>query len=180
MEAAGETPESEQALVEQARRGSHAAFESLYRTHSGWVYGLCLRLSGVVHEAEDATQQAFVLVWERLETYRGESGFRPWLRRLAINVVLSRARQDSRRASRVVTVEDPEALGGSNPDAVDERIDLDRAIASLPKGARTVLVLHDIEGFRHTEIAELTGIATGTSKAQLHRARQLLRKRLTR
>jgi len=180
MHAVEEALHSEQELVERARQGDHAAFESLYRTYSRWVYALCLRLTASVDEAEEATQEAFVLVWERLTTYRGDSGFRPWLRRLAVNVVLSRARQDSRRSARVVTVEDPELHGRTPPESLDERIDLERAVASLPEGARTVLVLHDIEGLRHKEISELTGVAPGTSKAQLHRARRLLRERLTR
>jgi len=171
--------DTEQALIDRARRGDHAAFEALYRTHAGWVYALCLRMCAAVDEAEEATQLSFVRVWERLKTYRGDSGFRPWLRRLVVNVVLSRARQNSRRTARVFSVESLDHFGGSEPDRLDDRIDLERAIAALPKGARTVLVLHDIEGLRHDEIAELTGIAIGTSKAQLHRARQLLRKRLT-
>jgi RNA polymerase sigma-70 factor (ECF subfamily) len=160
--------------------GDRAAFGILYRSHVGWVYGLCLRLSGSADEAEELTQAAFVRTWERLDTYRGESGFRPWLRRLAVNVVLEAARKDDRRMSRVFAVEDPELLGSSPPASLDDRIDLERAIASLPEGARTALVLHDIEGLRHDEISEMTGMAVGTSKAQLHRARQLLRERLTR
>jgi RNA polymerase sigma factor (sigma-70 family) len=179
MHAVEATQASERALIERAKCGDHAAFEALYRAHSGWVYALCLRMCAAADVAEEATQLAFVRVWERLKTYRGDSGFRPWLRRLVVNVVLSGVRQTSRRTARVFSVEDTDQFGGAAPDRVDERIDLERAIAALPKGARTVLVLHDIEGLRHDEIAELTGIATGTSKAQLHRARQLIRKRLT-
>ena len=171
--------ESERALVERAACGDHAAFEALYRTHAGWVYALCLRMCAAADVAEEATQLTFVKVWERLETYRGDSGFRPWLRRLAVNMVLSGVRQTNRRTARVFNVEDPDQYGGADPDRLDERIDLERAIATLPDGARTVLVLHDIEGLRHDEIAELAGIAAGTSKAQLHRARRLLRERLT-
>ena len=180
MQAAVATQDEEKSLIARAQAGDRAAFEYLYRSHAGWVYALCLRLSGSTDEAEELTQTSFIRTWERLSTYRGESGFRPWLRRLSVNVVLEAAREDGRRTSRVFAVEDPELLGSNPPASLDDRIDLERAIASLPEGARTALVLHDIEGLRHDEISEMTGMAVGTSKAQVHRARQLLRERLNR
>ena len=169
-------------LVHRAQNGDLAAFEALYRAHVGRVYALCLRLSGNADRAEELTQRAFIRVWEQLGTFRGESAFSSWLYRLAVNVVLTARRSERRRMLRVRTAEDPEIFERSfgNATSPDTGIDLERAIARLPQGARTVFVLHDVEGYQHGEIAEMTGMSVGTSKAQLHRARKLLREALER
>ena len=169
-------------LVHRAQRGDHAAFEALYRHHAGRVYALCLRLTGDPAEAEERTQDAFVRAWERLGGFRGESAFASWLHRLTVNVVFAAVRANRRRARRVVATAEPDALERPS-DAVlgpEPALDLARAMAALPPGAREVFVLHDVEGYRHEEIAHLAGIAVGTSKAQLFRARRLLREALNR
>jgi RNA polymerase sigma-70 factor (ECF subfamily) len=168
-------------LVGRAQRGDAAAFEQLYRLHAGRVYAVCLRLAGDAAEARRLTQDVFVRAWERLGGFRGASAFGSWLHRLAVNVVLADRRAAGRRHRRVALASDSPAYeeaaaAGWSP----ERLDLERAIAALPPGARAVLVLFDIEGYGHDEIAAMTGIAPGTSKAQLHRARRLLREALTR
>ena len=132
-------------------------------------------------EAERLTQDVFVRVWKRLSTFRGESEFTSWLHRLTVNVVLEDSRSTRRRIGRVENFADPgvfESQTGSFTNDSDSRMDLERAIATLPPGARQALVLHDIEGFKHEEIAQQLGTAVGTVKAQLHRARRLLRERL--
>jgi RNA polymerase sigma-70 factor (ECF subfamily) len=129
--------------------------------------------------AEELTQDAFVRAWERIGSFRGESAFFSWLYRLTVNVVLGDHRSRSRRQARVVEVDDlanvPRASAG-RPAGLS--VDLEEAIAKLPPGAREIFVLHDVEGYKHEEIAEMTGLATGTSKAHLHRARRLLREHL--
>ena len=144
------------------------------------MYAVCMRMCGSRQEAERLTQDVFVRAWTRLASFRGDSEFSSWLHRITVNIVLEDGRATRRRTQRVDNVEDPSALerpgpGGVDPDA---RMDLERAIALLPPGARHALVLHDIEGYKHAEIAELLGIAVGTVKAQLHRARRLLRVRI--
>jgi RNA polymerase sigma-70 factor (ECF subfamily) len=131
-------------------------------------------------EAERLTQDVFVRVWSRLATFKGQSEFSSWLHRIAVNVVLEDSRAARRRTARVDPVEDPAAFEHGQRDNTrdDTRMDLERAIARLPPGARQALVLHDIEGYKHEEIGELLGIAAGTVKAQLHRARKLLRESL--
>jgi len=164
-------------LVSRASAGDNAAFEELYREHAGRVYALCLRLSGDTSQAVELTQDVFVRCWERLGSFRGESAFSSWLHRLAVNVALSTHRGDSRRRKRVEAVAVlPDTPGLARSDSRD--FDLEKAITALPAGARTVFVLHDVEGYRHEEIADLMGIAIGTSKAHLFRARRLLRKSL--
>ncbi len=170
-------------IIRRAQRGDEAAFEALYRAHVGRVHALCLRLTADRAQAEEFTQEAFVRAWERLGSFRGESAFASWLYRLTVNVVFLGQRASRRRAQWVFTSDDPEALEQPRDPGGREgggRLDLERAVASLPAGAREVFVLHDVEGYRHEEIAELTGIAVGTSKAQLFRARRLLRERLSR
>lgn len=175
--------EAEARCLERAQAGEVGAFEELYRRHVGRVYALCLRMCGDASEAEELAQDAFVRAWEKLESFRGRSAFSSWLHRVTVNVVLGRWRQRGRRRDRVVPFDE---LGGLEEAAevVEEEssaraaVDLERAIASLPAGARTVFVLFDVEGYSHREIADLTGLAVGTCKAQLHRARQLLRKAL--
>jgi len=167
-------------LVARARDGDSRAFEQLYRRHTDRVYGLCVRLChGDRAKAEQATQDAFVRAWEKLDGFRGEAQFGTWLHRITVNVVLG----EQRLLQRWTTFEDAEAAGPREELSVaadDPGLsrDLERALARLPKGARTVLWLHDVEGYLHEEIAELTGVAVGTSKAQLHRARKLMKEHL--
>jgi len=167
-------------LIHRAQQGDRAAFEALYRAHAGRVYALCLRLTADAAQAEERTQDAFVRAWERLATFRGDSSFSSWLYRLTVNEVLLGRRAERRREQRIVTTDDPAALERPRGAEVGAALDLERAVAALPPGAREVFVLHDVEGYRHEEIAELTGIAVGTSKAQLFRARRLLREALNR
>ncbi len=172
-------------LVARAQAGDHVAFRDLYRQHAGRVYALCLRLTGETGAAEERTQDVFVRLWERIGSFRGESAFSSWLHRLAVNVVFNEQRTTGRRERRVATTADPANVVGAQPAAPLQgsaglSIDLERAIAELPDGARQVFVLFDVEGYGHTEIAQLVGIAEGTSKAQLFRARRLLREKLER
>ena len=163
----------------QAQAGDVGAFEELYRRHVDRIHALCLRMCGDAKEAEELTQDAFVRAWEKLDSFRGSSAFSSWLHRLAVNVVLGSWRTKGRHRERVVAIADFEGLDPGHEPQPRLAMDLESAIAGLPAGARTVFVLHDIEGYRHRDIAELTGLAVGTSKTQLHRARRLLRKALT-
>ncbi len=168
-------------LVRRARDGDETAFRDLYREHAGRIYAVCLRLTGDAAAAEERTQDAFVRAWERLGTFRGESAFGTWLHRLAVNVVLMEQRGRRRRERRVAPAsDDPVFERAAAVPAGAERLDLERAIALLPAGARAVFVLFDVEGYSHEEIAGMCGIAVGTSKAQLFRARRLLRGMLER
>jgi RNA polymerase sigma-70 factor (ECF subfamily) len=154
----------------------------LYREHSPRVFALCLRLSGGTRdEASDLMQDVFIRAWRGLAAFRGDSAFSSWLHRLAVNAMLESVRSDKRRIARVLPMEDPGTLGAAAMSASpDLQIDLERAIAGLPEGARVAFVLHEIEGYRHEEIAAQLGIASGTVKAQLHRARKLLIQALNR
>lgn len=165
-------------LDRQAQGGDRAAFERLYREHVGRVYALCLRLSAEPARAEELTQDTFVRAWQKLSTFRGDAALSTWLHRIAVNVTLQSRRSRDRRNARIV--EDGDLHDRVGRDGTRETIDLERAIRSLPSGARSVFILHDIEGYGHGEIAEMTGVAVGTSKAQLHRARRLLREALER
>jgi RNA polymerase sigma-70 factor (ECF subfamily) len=165
--------------VQRAQSGDLAAFGRLYREHVGRVYALCVRLSADRVLAEQLTPDAFVRAWERIRTFRGESSFFGWLRRLTINVAMAERRGASRRSRRVALADDETLAAAPRERNDDTDIDLERAIARLPEGARTVFVLHAIEGYRHEEISELIGIAEGTSRAHLHRAREILKKELT-
>ena len=172
-------------LVARAQAGDQVAFRDLYRQHAGRVYALCLRLTGETGAAEERTQDVFVRLWERIGSFRGESAFSSWLHRLAVNVVFNEQRTTGRRERRVAPAADPANMVGAQHAAPLHgseglSIDLERAIAELPDGARQVFVLFDVEGYGHTEIARLVGIAEGTSKAQLFRARRLLREKLER
>lgn len=168
-------------LVARAQAGDQTAFRELYRQHAGRVYALCLRLTGDGRDAEERTQDVFVRLWDKLRSFRGDSAFSSWLHRLAVNVVLNERRTTGRREQRVMPAEDPDTVVGAQHAApLHLNIDLERAIAELPDGAREVFVLYDIEGYGHGEIAQLVGIAEGTSKAQLFRARRLLREKLER
>jgi len=168
--------------VALAAAGDRQAFERLYRSHANRVYSLCTRMCGSGTKGEELTQDVFVRTWEKLPQFRGESAFSTWLYRLAVNVVLNARKIEDRQALRT----DESDVGGERWNEVarapmhSERMDLADAIAKLPAGARRVFVLHDVEGYKHEEIPELCGITSGGSKAQLHRARLLLRGALER
>jgi RNA polymerase sigma-70 factor (ECF subfamily) len=184
MTAPGSAAESHESdLIARAQRGDVSAFEALYRAHSGRVFAICLRMAGDRDRATELMQDAFVRVWEKLSSFRGDASFSTWIHRLSVNVVLEGARRDRRRTARVESEEDgglASETHGVRPEAVAERIDLERAIATLAPGMRRVFVLHDIEGYQHNEIAQMTGTAEGTLRAQLHRARKLLMEALDR
>lgn len=166
--------------IQRAQAGDAIAFRALYDAHVGRVYALCLRLAGDRQQAEEHAQDVFVRAWERLGSFRGESAFSTWLHRLAVNEVLQARRAAGRRSARVELADDGGASREAGQRPAPPASDLGQAIARLPEGARTVFVLHDVEGYQHDEIAQMTGIAVGTSKAQLFRARRLLREALGR
>jgi len=172
----------ERVLVRQAQEGDVAAFEQLYRENLGRVYALCLRLCCDATLAEELTQDSFVRAWQKLASFRGDSAFSSWLHPLAVNVALSERRSRRRRNQTFIATDDLstfESPSEAPRPAPTAALDLERALATLPAGARAIFVLHDIEGLKHEEIAERTGVAVGTSKAQLHRARKLLREALS-
>jgi RNA polymerase sigma-70 factor (ECF subfamily) len=166
--------------IGRAQSGDVDAFEQLYREHSPRIYALCLRLkAGDKSDATELLQDVFVKAWRRLDTFRGDCAFASWLHRLAVNTMLESARSDGRRTARVLPMEDTSRLAGAaRSSGIELKMDMENAIASLPKGARLAFVLHDVEGYQHQEIAEQLGVTVGTIKAQLHRARRLLRERL--
>lgn len=168
--------------IRRAQSGDVGAFELLYREHSGRIYALCLRLkAGDSSDATELMQDVFIRAWRRLSTFRGDCAFSSWLHRLAVNTMLENARSDSRRVARVLPMDDTSRLAGAaRSSGVELKMDMENAIASLPKGARLAFVLHDVEGYQHQEIAEQLSVSVGTVKAQLHRARRLLRERLER
>jgi RNA polymerase sigma-70 factor, ECF subfamily len=172
--------ESGAELVARACRGDMGAFEDLYRQHAGRVYGLCLRMTGHPESAEDLTQDTFVNAWRSLPGYEGRSSFSTWLHRIAVNAVLAKRRSPQGRNEVSMTVESGEQMEFEAMPELDEAtpIDIERAIASLPRGARDIVVLHGIYGYSHEEAAGMLGVAVGTCKAQLHRARHLMRGRL--
>ena len=165
------------ALVDRAQRGNAAAFEELYRRHIDKVYGLCVRMTGNQAEAEDCAQEAFIQAWSKLDKFRGDSAFGTWMHRVAVNSVLGRIRKSKREHDRIQAVSDvappPESIGDTSG-----LRDLEEAVNKLPSGARHVFVLHAVYGYSHQEAGNMLGIATGTSKAQLHRAKRLLQQQL--
>jgi RNA polymerase sigma-70 factor (ECF subfamily) len=167
--------------IARAQKGDVDAFERLYRAHVGRVTALCLRLTGDGQAAEELMQDVFVKVWERLPAFRGESALSTWIHRVTVNEFLHKRRSTTRRGAHEETTDDiaaiPVAMVSGDP---GDRMDLEHAIARLPKGARTAFVLHDIEGYKHEEIAAMSGIAAATVRAQLHRARRLLMEALDR
>lgn len=177
----GELSESE--AIERAKQGDGDAFETLYDLHKRRVYSLCLRMTANAAEAEDLTQEAFLQLFRKIGTFRGESAFSTWLHRMAVNVVLMRLRKKNLP---VVPLDDPleteEESSKKEPGAPDpkltgsvDRMQIQRAVDALPPGYRTIFVLHDVEGYEHNEIAELVGCSIGNSKSQLHKARMKLR-----
>jgi RNA polymerase sigma-70 factor (ECF subfamily) len=171
------TAADEKDWIRQAQRSDARAFESLYRMHVDKVYGLCLRMTGNVSEAEDCTQEAFILAWNKLTKFRGDSAFSTWLHRIAVNAVLGRIRKSQRERDRIQAVTDTEPKRVETGDTGELR-DLAAAINRLPEGARNVFVLHGVYGYSHDETAAMLDIAAGTSKAQMHRARRLLAQQL--
>jgi len=177
---------SEQDAIERSRQGDAESFEVLYGLHKRRVYSLCLRMTGNTAEAEDLTQEAFLQVYRKIATFRGESAFSTWLHRLSVNVVLMHLRK---RGLTVVSLEEtlePQEDGPKRDvgmrdnvlaGAID-RVSLQRAIENLPPGYRIMFVLHDVEGYEHNEIAEMMGCSIGNSKSQLHKARMKLRELL--
>ena len=165
--------------VSRAQRGDLRAFERLYRSHVARVGGLVRRMMGTEY-AHDVTQDVFVRAWQKLGTFRGESAFGTWLHRVAVNVMLQKRAALKTERDRFVSDENAldDVPGRAKADQAD--VDVERAIERLPQGARTVFVLHDMEGFTHEEIGAFLGVTAGTSKAQLHRARMILRGYLTR
>jgi RNA polymerase sigma-70 factor, ECF subfamily len=170
--------------VALAATGDRRAFERLYNAHVNRVFTLCTRMCGSRIRGEELTQDVFVRTWEKLPQFRGESAFSTWIHRIAVNIVLNDRKNEARARRRTLEGEDD---GGEQMFAAvaaqprhGDRMDLAAAIGMLPPGARRIFVLHDVEGYKHEEIAELCGITAGGSKAQLHRARLLLREALTR
>ena len=167
----------EATLIARARSGDTRAFEALYREHVDRVYGLCLRMTGNVSEAEDCAQEAFIQAWNKLAKFRGDSAFGTWMHRIAVNAVLGRIRKSKREQDRILVVADTASPPASIGDSGGLR-DLADAIGRLPEGARHVFVLNAVYGYSHEESSRMLGIAVGTSKAQLHRARRLLAQQL--
>ena len=175
---------SEAEAIERAKQGDAESFEGLYSLHKRRVYSLCLRMTGNTAEAEDLTQEAFLQLYRKIATFRGESAFSTWLHRLAVNVVLMRLRKKGLPEVSLEETLEPQQEDGPRKDigtrdnvlagSID-RISLERAIEGLPPGYRMVFVLHDIEGYEHNEIAEMLGCSIGNSKSQLHKARMKLR-----
>ena len=167
----------EKTLIKKAQRSDARAFEALYKLHIDRVYGICLRMTGNVSEAEDCAQEAFIQAWNKMDKFRGDSAFSTWLHRIAVNSVLGRIRKAKREQDRITAVSDTAAVTFVTGES-GELKDLSEAVDRLPEGARNVFVLHGIYGYSHDETGEMLGIATGTSKAQLHRARRLLAQQL--
>jgi RNA polymerase sigma-70 factor (ECF subfamily) len=177
---------SEAEAIERAKQGDAAAFEVLYNLHKRRVYSLCLRMTTNTAEAEDLTQEAFLQLFRKIGTFRGESAFSTWLHRMAVNVVLMQLRK---KGLQVVPLDDesegeeetPKKDYGAQDNVLAgslDRLQLKNAIDRLPPGYRSIFVLHDVEGFEHNEIAEMVGCSIGNSKSQLHKARMKLRELL--
>ena len=179
---AGDSIEAE--LIERAKLGDAQAFQALYDKHKRRVYSLCLRMTANTAEAEDLTQEAFLQLYRKIATFRGESAFSTWLHRLSVNVVLMHLRKKNLP---VVSLEETTQGGEEDTPKKDfgaedlalagsiDRLQLQRAVDDLPPGYRTIFVLHDVEGYEHNEIATIVGCSIGNSKSQLHKARMKLR-----
>jgi RNA polymerase sigma-70 factor (ECF subfamily) len=172
-------------LVERCRRGDLGAFEEVYRTHAGRLYGLVLRMVGNPSDAEDLLQEIFLSAHRKLDGFRGDSALGTWLYRLATNHCLDHLRSRAARTGQLTDALDEEVgLPDIGTRTIAEqtvaKMDLERAVAQLPEGCRAAFVLHDVQGLEHREVAEALGIAEGTSKSQVHKARLRLREILTR
>lgn len=183
---ANDLPEAE--AIRRAQQGDAGAFERIYALHNRRVYALCLRMVGNTAEAEDLTQEAFLQLFRKIATFRGESAFSTWLHRLSVNVVLMRLRRKTLAETSLDETTDPEDESGGprkdvgGPDlrlsgSVD-RVNLERAVEQLPPGYRSIFVLHDVQGYEHNEIAKIMNCSIGNSKSQLHKARMRLRQLL--
>ncbi|MEO7456892.1 MAG: sigma-70 family RNA polymerase sigma factor [Gemmatimonadaceae bacterium] len=184
--AADRPAEADALRIALAQRGDVDAFNEIYRIHAGRVYALCLRLTADTVKARELTQDVFVRAWEALPSFRGDANLTTWLHRIAVNAMLMQRRSEKRRSARITLADDDDGderlemlEGVAAPRDVATAIDLERAVAALPPGMRRAFVLHDVEGYSHDEIARMTGLAAGTLRAQLHRARQLLMKALS-
>lgn len=166
-------------LVERAQGGDERAYRTLYQRSVGRVHALCLRMCGDGDRAEELTQDVFVKAWSGLGRFRGESKFSTWLHRVAVNVVLEDRRTSARRKGREVLTDTYERYDRAAVSAMPgTRVDLERAIAQLPDGAKEVLVLRDVHGYKYREVATMLGLAVGTVKAQVHRARKMVQETL--
>jgi len=175
---------NEAQAIERAKHGDAEAFQALYDRHKRRVYSLCLRMTANTAEAEDLTQEAFLQLFRKIATFRGESAFSTWLHRLSVNVVLMHLR---RKNLPVVSLEETTQASEEDSPKKDfgaddlalagslDRLQLQKAVDDLPPGYRTIFVLHDVEGYEHNEIAEIVGCSIGNSKSQLHKARMKLR-----
>jgi RNA polymerase sigma-70 factor (ECF subfamily) len=171
--------------VARAAAGDRGAFERLYRQNVNRVFSLCARMVADRSRAEELTQDVFVRAWEKLHLFRGESSFGTWLHRLTVNVVLNARKSDGRQKTRFEENDEDTGMDAhagivGMPLAPGDLLDLEEAVQKLPPGARRVFLLHDVEGYKHEEIAEMLGVTSGATKAQLHRARLLLREALNR
>lgn len=171
-------------LIEKAKQGDAQAFQGLYDKHKRRVYSLCLRMTSNTAEAEDLTQEAFLQLYRKIGTFRGESAFSTWLHRLSVNVVLMHLRKKSlpvvslEETTQVSEEDTPKKDFGAEDLALAgsiDRLQLQKAVDDLPPGYRTIFVLHDVEGYEHNEIAAIVGCSIGNSKSQLHKARMKLR-----
>lgn len=177
-------PTDDAADVALAASGDRIAFERLYRAHVNRVFSICTRMCGSRTRGEELTQDVFVRAWEKLPQFRGEAQFSTWIHRVAVNIALTDRKNEAKSRKRMVedeseTGETPLQRASVSP-GYGDRMDITAAMEKLPRGARQIFVLHDVEGYKHEEIAEMCGITAGGSKAQLHRARLLLREALTR
>jgi RNA polymerase sigma-70 factor (ECF subfamily) len=182
----GELAEAD--AIRLAQQGNAAAFERLYELHNRRVYSLCLRMVGNTAEAEDLAQEAFLQLFRKIATFRGESAFSTWLHRLAVNVVLMKLRKKSGKEASLEQITEPDDESGTprrDFGTMDlkltgsiDRVNIERAVEQLPPGYRSVFVLHDVQGYEHNEIAEIMGCSIGNSKSQLHKARMRLRELL--
>lgn len=175
---------NEAELIEKAKHGDAQAFQALYDKHKRRVYSLCLRMTANTAEAEDLTQEAFLQLYRKIGTFRGESAFSTWLHRLSVNVVLMHLRKKSLP---LVSLEETTQAGEEDTPKKDfgaedlalagsiDRLQLQKAVDDLPPGYRAIFVLHDVEGYEHNEIATIVGCSIGNSKSQLHKARMKLR-----
>ena len=177
---------SEAEAIERAKQGDASAFEALYNLHKRRVYSLCLRMTANTAAAEDLTQEAFLQLFRKIGTFRGESAFSTWLHRMAVNVVLMQLRKKGLNVVPLEeTMEGEEESPKKEPGADDvrlagsvDRLQLQHAIAELPPGYRMIFLLHDVQGYEHNEIADMIGCSIGNSKSQLHKARMKLRELL--
>jgi RNA polymerase sigma-70 factor (ECF subfamily) len=164
------------ALVARCRAGDLTAFEELYRQHATRLYNLAHRMLGQAEDAEDLLQETFLTAFRKLDTFKGESALGTWLYRLGMNLCLDRLRSRAAKQQQVTDLLDESvAHGPTTPLSAVSRLDLERAIASLPEGSRAAFLLHDVEGFDHREVGTILGIAEGTSKSQVHKARLRIR-----